>query len=93
MIVFKKLGELITRRPLAFIAVWLLVLILMVPLAMDLPNRLSYDGSKFMPSGTDSSVAQAIYDMQFPSDSKTQLVVVVQSNNTADLGSLYKTAQ
>ena len=57
---------------------------LMAPLAMDLPNRLSYDGSKFMSTNTDSSVAQNIYDQQFPSGSKTQLIVVVQSNNSAD---------
>ena len=81
MIMFKKLGELITRRPLAVIAVWVLILILMAPLAIDLPNHLSYDGSSFMPKGTDSSIAQGIFDNQFPSTSKTQMAVVVESDN------------
>ena len=63
------------------IAVWVLILIIMAPLAMDLSNRLSYDGSSFMPKGTDSSVAQDIYDNQFPSTSKTQMAVVVESDN------------
>ncbi len=81
MIVFKKLGEIITRRPLAIIAVWVLVVILMAPFAGNLSSRLSYDGSKFMPQGTDSSMAQAIFDKQLPSDSKTQMVVVVRSDD------------
>ena len=78
---FKKLGELITRRPLAIIAVWVLILIIMAPLAMDLPNRVQYDSSSFMPKGTDSSIAQAIFDKQLPSTSNTQYIVVVQSDN------------
>jgi RND superfamily putative drug exporter len=55
----------------------------MAPLAMNLSDHLSYDGSKFMSGGTDSSTEQAVYDQQFPSGSQDSMVVVVQSNNSS----------
>jgi putative drug exporter of the RND superfamily len=78
---FKELGEFITRKPWAIIAIWVLVLILMAPLAATLSNNLQYDSSSFIPNNTDSSKAQAIYNQQFPTTDKTQLLVVVESDN------------
>ncbi len=79
---FKKLGELITHRPWAIIATWVIILIIMAPLALSLSDRLQYDSTIFMPKDTDSSKAQDIYDAQFPSSDNTQLIVVVQSDNS-----------
>ncbi|WP_424357555.1 efflux RND transporter permease subunit [Methanocella sp. MCL-LM] len=63
------------------IGVWVLILILMAPLALNLSDTLKYDATNFMPKDTDSSKAQKIYDTQFPAPETTQLIVVVESDN------------
>ncbi|CAJ35492.1 MMPL family transporter [Methanocella arvoryzae] len=63
------------------IGVWVLILILMAPLALNLSDTLKYDATNFMPKDTDSSRAQDIYDAQFPAPVTTQLIVVVESDN------------
>gem|GEM_PF-6177467 len=86
---FKELGEFITRRPWVIIAIWVIILIVMAPLAMNLADRLKYDATNFMPKDTDSAKAQEIYSQQFPqsSSTQTQLITVIQSDNsTATMG-------
>jgi RND superfamily putative drug exporter len=81
---FKKLGQFITRKPWVIIAIWVLVLIVMAPLAMNLSDSLKYDATNFMPKDTDSQKAQDIYVQQFPQaseSSQTQLITVIQSDN------------
>jgi putative drug exporter of the RND superfamily len=87
---FKELGNFITRRPWVIIAIWVIVLLVMAPLAMNLSDRLKYDATSFMPKDTDSQKAQDIYVQQFPQASETsqvQLIAVIQSDNrTATMG-------
>ncbi len=88
-ILFKELGEFITRKPWVIIAIWVIILIIMAPLAMNLSDRLKYDATSFMPKDTDSAKAQDIYSQQFPQSvsTQTQLITVIQSDNsTATMG-------
>src|SRR5271157_2246403 len=73
---FKELGEFITRRPWVIIAIWVIILIIMAPLAMNLADRLKYDATNFMPKDTDSAKAQEIYSQQFPQSSSTQTQLI-----------------
>jgi putative drug exporter of the RND superfamily len=87
---FKELGQFITRKPWVIIALWVLILVVMAPLAMNLSDRLKYDATSFMPKDTDSQKAQDIYVQQFPQaseSSQVQLIAVIQSDNrTATMG-------
>ncbi len=87
---FKELGQFITRRPWVIIAIWVIVLLVMAPLAMNLSDRLKYDATSFMPKDTDSQKAQDLYVQQFPQaseSSQVQLIAVIQSDNrTATMG-------
>ncbi len=87
---FKELGQFITRRPWVIIAIWVIILLVMAPLAMNLSDRLKYDATSFMPKDTDSQKAQDLYVQQFPQaseSSQTQLIAVIQSDNrTATMG-------
>ncbi|HMK47512.1 MAG TPA: MMPL family transporter [Methanocella sp.] len=78
---FRELGQFITRRPLIIIAIWVILLIIMAPMAANLSDRLKYDSTSFMPKDTDSSWAQNVHDAQFPSSNDTDLIVVVESDN------------
>lgn len=80
---FKELGQFITRRPLLIIALWVILLVVMAPMAAKLSDHLSYDSSIFMPKDTDSSRAQDVHDAQFPGTDDSQLIVVVQSDNSS----------
>ena len=77
----RKLGELITKKPLAFIALWVIILVISVPLALSLDGRLHYDITSFIPKNLESYNSNQIYEKQFPNDSQSQLVVAVQSDN------------
>jgi RND superfamily putative drug exporter len=79
--IFKTLAEAITRRPWAFIAFWLVVLAISIPLVGVFTSHLQYDTQKFIPKDLGALVAKDKYDQQFPGDYKNQILVVVQSDN------------
>lgn len=77
----RGLGEFITKKPLAIIALWAIILIVSVPLALSLDDRLHYDITSFIPKNLESYSSNQIYEKQFPNDSQSQMVVAVQSDN------------
>jgi len=78
---FKKLGQFITRHPLAVIALWILVLLLALPLAMTFEDRLSYNMDTFIPKDLESVKTGDMYKSLFPDTSRSQIIVPVVSNN------------
>lgn len=79
---FKRLGELITKWPLAVIAIWIILIAISVPMALSFESRLQYDMTSFIPHDLRSFTASDKYDEVFPGDSQSQILVVIQSNNT-----------
>jgi RND superfamily putative drug exporter len=79
--IFKTLGEVITKHPWAFIAFWLVVLVVSLPLVGMFTSNLQYDTAKFIPKDLGSYVAKDKYDEQFPGEYKNQILVVVGSDN------------
>ncbi len=79
--IFKTLGEAVTKRPLMFIAAWILILIISIPLAGVFSSNLQYDTQKFIPQDLGSFVAKDKYDQQFPGNNTNQILVVVQSDD------------
>ncbi|HEY3422463.1 MAG TPA: multidrug RND transporter, partial [Methanocellaceae archaeon] len=77
----RGLGEFITKKPLAIIALWVIILVISVPLALSLDGRLHYDITSFIPKDLESYSSNQIYEKQFPNDSQSQMVVAVQSDN------------
>ena len=78
---FKTIGEIVTKHPWAFIALWLVVLVISLPMAGVFTKNLQYDTQKFIPKSLGSFVAQDKYDEQFPANNSNQILVVVQSDN------------
>lgn len=78
---FKKLGNLITKKPLAFIAIWAVILIISAFLAMNLNSHLLYDTSSFTSSTSESRAAENLIKTVFPDTAKSQLIVAVHSDN------------
>jgi len=81
--IFKTLGEVITKRPWAFIALWLVVLIVSLPLVGVFTANIQYDTQKFIPKDLGSFVAKDKYDEQFPGEYKNQVLAVVESDDKA----------
>lgn len=79
---FKKMGEFITKRPWLIIALWVIILVVMAPFAATLSDHLEYSATSFMPKDTDSSKAQDIYDQQFSTGNKSQLIVAIESGDS-----------
>lgn len=79
--IFKTLGEIMTKHPWAFVAFWILALIVSLPLVSVFTSNLQYDISEFIPADLGAFVAQEKYNEQFPGDSTNQILVVVQSDN------------
>ncbi|HEY3422675.1 MAG TPA: efflux RND transporter permease subunit, partial [Methanocellaceae archaeon] len=79
--IFKTLGEFITKHAWAIIAMWVVILIVSVPLALNFSNNLVYDTQKFIPKDLGANVAKDAYDAQFPVNDSNQILVVVQSDN------------
>jgi RND superfamily putative drug exporter len=77
----RGLGEFITKRPLAVIALWAIILVVSVPLALNLDDRLHYDITSFIPTNLESYTSNQMYESQFPNDSKSETVVAIQSDN------------
>lgn len=82
--VFKKLGEVITGHPWAFVAIWAVALVVSLPLISLFTSNLDYDMSNFIPDNLGSIIAKDKYDEQFPGEYSNQILVVVQSSNTTD---------
>ena len=78
---FKKLGELITKRPMVVIAIWALILIVSAVLAVNLNSHLLYDTSSFTSNSSEPKQAQNLMKAVFPDTAKTQLIVAVQADN------------
>ncbi|HTX43087.1 MAG TPA: MMPL family transporter [Methanocella sp.] len=85
--IFKTLGEAITKRPWAIIAVWLIILLISLPLAGVFSANLQYDTQKFIPKDLGAFVAKDRYDEQFPGNNSTNqiLVVVEADDNTTSM--------
>ncbi len=79
--IFKTLGDAIIKRPWAFIAIWLVMLLVSIPLIGVFTSNLQYDTQEFIPDNLGSIVAQDKYDEQFPGEYKNQIVVVIESDN------------
>jgi RND superfamily putative drug exporter len=79
--IFKALGETVTKHPWAFVAFWVIALIVSVPLVGVFMSNLQYDTTGFIPEDLGAIVAQDKCDEQFPGNSSNQVLVVVQSGN------------
>lgn len=79
--IFKTLGEAITKKPWAFIALWLVILVISLPLVGVFTANIQYDTQKFIPKDLGAFVAKDKYDEQFPGEYKNQVLVVVESDN------------
>lgn len=79
--IFKTLGEAITKKPWAFIALWLVILVISLPLIGVFTANIQYDTQKFIPKDLGAFVAKDKYDEQFPGEYKNQILVVVESDN------------
>ncbi len=78
---FDRLSNLIIKKPWAVIAVWVIILIVSVPLALSLDGRLHYDITSFIPKNMESYQANDLYSQQFPNASQSQIIVAVESDN------------
>jgi RND superfamily putative drug exporter len=74
---FREWGTFVTRHPYAVLAVWLIMLILSVPLALTFSDRLTYSMDSFIPKDLQSIRAQDVYDARFPDAAQSQLIVAV----------------
>ncbi|CAJ36193.1 MMPL family transporter [Methanocella arvoryzae] len=78
---FKELGQFITRHPVAVIAVWIIILLAAVPLAITFGDRLSYNMETFIPDDLESVKTGDVYESLFPDTAKSQIIVAVVSEN------------
>ncbi len=77
---FREWGAFVTRHPYAVLAVWLIMLIIAVPLAMTFSDRLTYSMNSFIPKDLESIQAQHIYDARFPDAAQSQLIVAIKGD-------------
>ena len=82
--IFKTLGEFITKHAWAIIIVWVLILLVSVPLALNFSNNLVYDTQKFIPNDLGANRASDAYNAQFPANDTNKILVVVQSDNKTE---------
>lgn len=80
----RQLGELITKKPLAIVALWAIILIVSIPLATSLDGRLHYDITSFIPKNLESYAEKTTYDALYPGVYKSQIIVAVESNNKTE---------
>jgi RND superfamily putative drug exporter len=78
---FKQLGNIITKWPLAFIAIWAIILIISAGLATNLGSHLLYDTSSFTSNSSESKQADNLLNAVFPDTAKSQLIVAVSADN------------
>lgn len=78
---FKRIGELITGKPLVFIAIWAIILIIFGGLGTNLGSHLVYDVSSFTSNSSEPKQADNLAKAVFPDAAKSQLVVIVRSDN------------
>ena len=85
--IFKTLGDIITRHPWVFIALWLLILVASLPLVNTFNSNLQYNTQQFTPDNLEANLASNVYNAQFPgSISSNQIIVVVSAaNNTTSM--------
>jgi len=77
---FREWGTFVTRHPYAVLAVWLIMLIISVPLALTFSDRLTYSMDSFIPKDLESIQAQDIYDARFPDAAQSQIIVAVKGD-------------
>jgi len=78
--VLRGLGRFIAKRRKALLAVWIVVLVVSIPLAIHLNDVLVYNEEAFMPKNVESLKAEKIMSREFPKLEETSLVVVVAHN-------------
>ncbi len=78
---FEKLGNFTTRHPLVILAIWAIILLLSASIAVNLPGHLLYDISSFTPADSESKLAESQYAAAFPDAARSQLIVLVNSDN------------
>ncbi len=77
---FREWGTFVTRHPYAVLAVWLIVLLVSVPLALTFSDRLTYSMDSFIPKDLESIQAQDIYNAQFPDSAQSQIIIAVKGD-------------
>jgi RND superfamily putative drug exporter len=77
---FREWGAFVTRHPYAVLAVWLIMLVISVPLALTFSDRLTYSMDSFIPKDLESIQAQDIYDARFPDAAQSQIIVAVKGD-------------
>jgi len=87
---FKMLSDFIVKKPWVIVALWAIILIISIPLAAGLDGRLHYDITVFIPHDMESSKANDLYVQQFPNESKSQIIVAVQSDNKTEAAQFIK---
>ncbi len=77
---FREWGTFVSRHPYTVLAVWLVVLLLAVPLALTFSDRLTYSMDSFIPKDLESVRAGDVYNAQFPDAAQSQLIVAVKGD-------------
>ncbi|HEY3274610.1 MAG TPA: MMPL family transporter [Methanocella sp.] len=77
---FREWGTFVTRHPYVVLAVWLIMLIISVPLALTFSDRLTYSMDSFIPKDLESIQAQSVYDARFPDAAQSQIIVAVKGD-------------
>ena len=77
---FREWGTFVTSHPYAVLAVWLIVLLLSVPLALTFGDRLTYSMDSFIPKNLESIQAQDIYNARFPDAAQSQIIVAIKGD-------------
>jgi uncharacterized membrane protein YdfJ with MMPL/SSD domain len=77
---FREWGTFVTLHPYAVLAVWLIMLVISVPLALTFSDRLTYSMDSFIPEDLESIRAQDVYDARFPDAAQSQLIVAIKGD-------------
>src|SRR5262245_64030341 len=83
---FARLGTMITAHPWRAIAVWIVAVAVIVPLAPSLGSVSSSDQASFLPRSYESAQAQNLADRAFPSTSGATSLFLVKRDDGAALG-------
>lgn len=78
---FKRIGEFITKRPWAVVAIWVILLLVSLPLIGVFMQNLDYDTAGFIPKDLGAYKAKDKHDLEFPSENDNNILIVVDSSN------------
>ena len=81
--IFSRLADIVVKRHLAVVIIWLIILSISIPLVLNPGDIISYQETEFLDDSYESQRASAVIGEQFPSDSSnsSSMVLVVLDDN------------